>query len=406
MGSFRYSAVDNSARVVHGHLEAADDKAVVGWLRERGYYPIQVRTQNGDGAPTAAGPLGFLARWPTRHDVLVFTQQFHTLVAAGLEVDRSLAILGELAENTRMRWVIRRFLSDVQRGVSVADGLAAHPRVFSKLYINMVKAGEAGGALDVVLGRLAALLESTKAIRDEVLSALLYPALVIGVGGGAVAVLLGFVMPRFAAIFAESGQLLPLPTRALLAVSSVTATYWWAILASGILLGALARASVRTQRGRLAWDRVTLRLPVLGLVIRELEVARFARTLGSLLQSGVPVLTALGIVTETVGNTVIARALPRLKDGAKRGEGIAGPLKATEAFPPMAIHMAKVGEETGRLEEMLLKVADTYDARVKTSIRRLLSLLEPILILLLGVIVGSVVLSMLLAILSISDLPI
>lgn len=405
MGTFHYTAVDGSAQIVQGSLEAQDEKAVIGWLREGGYYPIRVEQRDAALAPSFLSRLGRLSRRPSSRDVLTFTQQLAVLLEAGLEVDRSLAIVSELTENRRLQQISRAVLADVQGGLSLADSLAKHPKVFSRLYVNMVKAGEAGGVLELVLGRLAAFMESAKAIRDEILSALLYPSLVMAVGFGAVFVLLNFVIPRFARIFAETGQLLPLSTRLLLAVSAFTAGYWWIFLGL-LVLGFLGvRGYIQTEEGKAMWDRLKLRLPLLGRLIRELEVARFARTFGTLLQSGVPILTALSVVTETIGNVAIAQALPRLKDGVKRGEGIAGPLKACGVFPPMAVHMAKVGEETGRLEEMLLKVADVYDGHVKTSIKRLLSLLEPLLILSLGLIVGFIVLSMLLAIFSISDLP-
>ncbi|MFB3817993.1 MAG: type II secretion system F family protein [Candidatus Methylomirabilales bacterium] len=401
MGTFEYSALDRSAQVVRGQHEAPSEREVVRWLREKGYYPVRVAPL----ASAAATPLGW-QRGPTRQDVLAFTQQLHTLLEAGLEVDRSLAILAELAEAGRMRPVIRQLLGEVQAGRSLADSLAKHPRLFSRLYVNMVRAGEAGAALEVVLGRVATFMESAKAIRDEVVSAMLYPSLVLAVGGGAVVVLLNFVIPRFAGIFADSGQLLPLSTRILLGVSAVTARYWWLLLGVPVLVGFGLRGYLQTEEGRRTWDRLKLRLPLVGRIVRELEVARLARTLGTLLQSGVPVLTALGIAAETVGNAALAAGLPRLGEGVKRGEGIAGPLRATGVFPPMALHMVSVGEETGRLEGMLLKVAEVYDERVKTSVKRFLGLLEPILILSLGLLVGFIVLSMLLAIISLGDIPI
>ena len=406
MGSFEYSAVNESARLIRGNLEAADDQAVIGWLRDQGCYPIRIDRKDGQATVAHSSPLGYFGGRPTRQDVLTFTHQLHTLLSAGLEVDRSLLILGDLVENSRMQRVIRQLLADVQGGASMADSLAKHPRIFSRFYVNMVKAGEAGGVLEVVLGRLSGFMESTKAIRDEVVSALMYPSLVIAVGGGAVFLLLNFVIPRFGTLFAESGQLLPLSTRILLSVSAFTASYWWIVLGV-LLLGAIGlRGYMQTEEGKIARDHAMLRLPVFGRLIRELEVGRFARTFGTLLQSGVPVLVALRIVADTMGNAAIARTLPPVVERVKRGEGIAGPLRGSGAFPPLAIHMTSVGEETGRLEEMLLKVADAYDGRVKTSIKRLLSLLEPVLILGLGLLVGFIVVSMLLAILTISDLPI
>jgi general secretion pathway protein F len=401
MGTFDYSALDRSAQIIRGQHEAASERDVVRWLREKGYYPVRVAPQ----ATAASAQLAW-QRGPTRQDVLAFTQQLHTLLEAGLEVDRSLVILAELAEASRMRPLIRQLLAEVQAGRSLADALARHPRLFSRLYVNMVRAGEAGAALEVVLGRLATFMESAKAIRDEVVSAMLYPSLVLAVGGGAVFVLLNFVIPRFAGIFADSGQLLPLSTRILLGVSATTARYWWLFLGLPVLLGLGLRGYVQTEEGRRAWDRLKLRLPLVGRIVRELEVSRLARTLGTLLQSGVPVLTALGIAAETVGNAALAADLPRLGEGVKRGEGIAGPLRATGVFPPMALHMVSVGEETGRLEGMLLKVAEVYDDRVKTSVKRFLGLLEPILILTLGLLVGFIVLSMLLAVISLGDIPI
>jgi general secretion pathway protein F len=404
MATYEYSAVDGSAQVVRGTFDAASESEVVRWLRGKGYYPVKIELRKGGATLSAATWLSF-SRAPRRQDVLAFTQQFATLLEAGMEVDRSLAILGDLAETGRMREVVRQLLADVQGGKSLADSLLKHPRVFSRLYVNMVRSGEAGAALDVVLGRLVAFQESAKKIRDEVLSAMLYPSLVLAVGGGAIVVLLNWVIPRFAGIFEQSGQALPAPTQALLAVSGFSTTYWWLVLGVPLLLGLGLRGYLQTEEGRAAGDRLKLQIPLLGRIIQELEVARLARTLGTLLQSGVPILTALGIAAETVGNVAMGKALPRMGEGVKRGEGIAGPLRATGVFPPLAIHMVRVGEETGRLEAMLLKVAEVYEERVKTSIKRLLGLLEPFFILSLGLVVGFIVLSMLLAIVSMGDLP-
>ena len=405
MTRFRYVASDASARMVAGGLDAADERAVVRQLRSSGYYPIRIEPADAPAATSALGRLTSLARRPTRQDVLILTQQLHTLLEAGLEVDRSLAILSDLTKNRRLAQVARDLLADVQRGLSVAESLAKHPEIFSRLYVNMARAGEAGGVLEPVLGRIAVFLERAKAIRDQTVSALTYPALVLLVASGAIVVLLNFVVPRFTGVFADSRHLLPRPTRVLLAVSELSAAYWW--LAAGVIaLAALGiRGYLHTEEGTALWHRAKLRMPVVGGLVRELEAARFTRTFGTLLQSGVPVLTALEIVGETVGNVVLARALPRIRDGVKRGEGVAAPLDGFGVFPVMAVHMVKVGEETGRLEEMLMRVADIYDAHVTTSLKRLLGLLEPAVILVLGLIVGFIVLSILTAIVSVSDFP-
>ena len=407
MGTFQYTATDRTAKLVQGSIEAADERAVVAWLRANGYYPIKIG-EAGVAAETTRGSAGFqirLARGPSAQDVLAFTQQLATLLEAGMELDRSLAILLDLTDNQRFRSILRSILTDIQAGNSFADGLAKHPRYFSRLYINMVKAGEASGVLEVILSRLAGFMERSKAVRDEITSALIYPILLLLVGGGAVMVMMNFVIPRFAQIFADTKQLMPLPTRILLAISAFTTGYWWVFVGLIGLVGIGLRAYLQTEQGKMQWDQWKLSLPLLGRLIQEIEVSRFARTFGTLLQSGVPVLAAVSIVKETITNRVIAAAMSRLQDGVKRGEGISGPLRASAAFPSFSIHMAKVGEETGKLEEMLIKVADTYDERVRWTVKRLTSMLEPVLILSLGAIVGFVVLSMLLAIFSINELP-
>ncbi len=407
MGTFQYTATDHTAKIIQGSMDAADERAVVTWLQANGYYPIKIgRT----GAVVEAKP--GLARLPSRfakgpsvQDVLAFTQQLATLLEAGMELDRSLAILLDLTDNQRFRSILRGVLADIQAGSSFADSLAKHPRLFSRLYVNMVKAGEASGVLEVILSRLAGFMERSKTIRDEITSALIYPILLLLVGGGAVVVMMNFVIPRFAQIFADTKQLMPLPTRMLLAISTFTTGYWWVFVGLIIFGWVGLRAYLQTEQGKMQWDQWKLALPLLGGLIQEIEVSRFARTFGTLLQSGVPVLAAVSIVKETVTNRVIAGAMSRLQEGVKRGEGISGPLRATGAFPSFSIHMARVGEETGKLEEMLIKVADTYDDRVRRTVKRLTSLLEPVLILSLGLIVGFIVMSMLLAIFSINELP-
>lgn len=404
MAQYRYTATDTTARTIHGSLDAANEHMAAAELRRSGYFPIAIQPQVTLNPVAARATITLFQRGPTRGDVLQFTQQLHDLLGAGLEVDRSLAILAELSDRRAMRTITLRVLADIRGGSSLADSLARHPRTFPKLYVQMVKAGEAGGVVELVLGRLATFLERAETIREEVSSALIYPALVLLAGAGAVVVLLNVVLPRFAGMFSDNGELLPMPTQIVLSLSAFTSDYWWAL--AGVLVALLlaGQGALQTDAGRLGWDRAKLRVPVLGPLLLELEVARFARMLGTLLQSGVPILMALGIVSELVSNAALARSLPAVREGVKRGEGLAGPLKSTGVFPSLAVQMASVGEEAGRLEEMLLKVADVYDQHVKTSVKKLLSLVEPTLILVLAVVVGFIVVAMLLAVFSLSDL--
>ncbi|MBI3988661.1 MAG: type II secretion system F family protein [candidate division NC10 bacterium] len=403
MPTFKYTATDQKAQVIRGAMEANDERAVIGWLQSRGYYPLRVE-RPGVQEVKRPGLLSSL-RGIRSDEVLSFTQQLATLLEAGLELDRSLGILVDLTRNPRLQKILRDVLRDVQGGVSFADSLARHPKVFSRLFVNMVKAGEAGSALEPILGRLVAFLEGIKEVKDFIISALIYPLLLTSVGGVAVIVLLTFVLPRFAKILESSGAALPLPTQILLTISGFISGYWWLLVGLVVVGLAAWQGYVQTEPGRRAWDAMKLRLPILGPLIQEVEVSRFARTLGTLLGSGVPILRALSIVKEVVGNRAIAEAILSLYEGVKKGEGMAAPMKASQTFPPLAVHMTVVGEETGRLEEMLLKVAEAYEQRVRTAVKRLIAIFEPLMILLLGGVVAFIVLAMLLAIFSISEVP-
>jgi general secretion pathway protein F len=297
-------------------------------------------------------------------------------------------------------------LRSVQGGSSFADALGKHhPRPFSRLYINMVRAGEKGGVLETTLRRLAGFLEESQEFRDAVVSALIYPVLLTGVGAAAVVFLMAFVIPRFAVIFSDLGATIPLPTLILLEASGAIQRYWWllALLAGGGVLA--SRMVLATPRGRLGADRLLLRLPVAGEVIVKTEVARFTRILGTLLRSGVAMIPALAVVKDMLGNQVLARAVEGLGEGARRGAGLAQPMAEAGAFPPLAVHMVRVGEETGRLEETLLQVAASLEADTRKLVKRLIALAEPCIILVMGLVVGCIVVAMLLAILSVTDLP-
>jgi len=402
MPVFVYKAADQRGKTITGVMEAPDPRAVVERLHREEYYPIEVAAQ----AERAGLWRRLTARGISNRDLVAFTQQLATLFEAGLPLDRSLSVLEELASNPRLKAIVGDLLKSVRGGSSFGDALAKHhPRPFSRLYVNMVRAGEKGGVLEVTLRRIAEFLEAAQEFREAIKSAMVYPAILLVALGGAVIFLLAYVVPRFGEIFSELGQAIPLPTQILLGVSAVLTDYWWA-LALVALAGVLgSRIVLATAEGRLAWDRAALSLPLLGDIIRKAKVARLCRTLGTLLRSGVPVLGALAVIKEMVSNRVLAIAVERLGDGVKRGAGLSAPMQESGVFPPLAVHMVRVGEETGRLEEMLLKVADTFEAEVRSAVKRFITLLEPGIIVTMAILVGFIVVAIAMAILSINEIP-
>ncbi len=406
MTVFSYRAADRRGQTIDGVMEAADARAVVERLQREAYFPIAIAAQ--DQRRRVFG-----LAWPETgrgrmagRDLVSFTQQLATLVEAGLPLDRALAIQAELAPTARLRAITADVLRGVRGGSSLADALGAHhPRPFSRLYVNMVRAGEKGGVLETTLRRLAGFLEESQEFRDALVSALIYPVLLTGVGAGAVVFLMAFVIPRFAVIFDDLGATIPLPTLILLEASAAIHRYWWLLALLGVGGVLAGRVVLATPRGRLGADRLLLRLPLAGEVIVKSEVARFTRILGTLLRSGVAMIPALTVVRDMLGNQVLARAVEGLGDGVRRGAGLAQPMAEARAFPPLAVHMVRVGEETGRLEETLLQVAASLETDTRKLVKRLIALAEPCIILVMGVVVGFIVVAMLLAILSVTDLP-
>jgi general secretion pathway protein F len=333
-----------------------------------------------------------------------FSRQLAVLLEAGIPLDHALGIAGEVADAPAFRDAIARVHRSVEEGTSLAEALSRHPRVFDELYVSMVRAGEAGGALDQILKRLAEFLEERQRIRDVVVSALVYPILLSAFAAVAVTVMLVFVVPRFTEVFGDMGSKLPAPTRLLMAVSSLMRRFWWALLAGVAALAAGVALGLRTPRWRTWWDRAVFRIPLAGDLAVKIQVSRFARVFGTLIASGVPILRALEIVSGTLTNTAFSGALSRVQEGLREGQGVAEPLRRAGVFPPLFLHMVAVGEETGRLEEMMLAIAATYDRDVETAAKRLLSLLEPIIILVMGLVIGAIILSILWAIFSVNQL--
>ncbi|MGH7965187.1 MAG: type II secretion system F family protein [Candidatus Binatia bacterium] len=406
MSQFHYQATTPQGKVIEGMMEAAEERVVVARLHDQGYLPLRVSLP-GQAKPQSAWSLS-LPTLPGRgtirqHDLLVLTQELATLISAGLPLDRALSVLAGLTAKEELKKAVGQILRDVQQGKSLAEALAEYPKIFPPLYVNMVKAGEVGGFLDTALQRLAEYLEKAHEVQEQIKSALAYPIILTAVGGLSIIFMFTFILPRFAVLFDDVGQALPTPTRLLLALSHGLRAYWWTLALAGIGGWFGVRQYLATPQGRLAWDRWRLRLVLVGELLRKREVGRFARTLGTLLKSGVPLLQALEVVEEVAGNQIIRRALREVRVGVREGQGIAGPLGRSGVFPTLALQMISVGEETGRLDEMLLRVAEHYERDSYSQIRRLTSLVEPLLILTMGLVVGFVVISMLLGVFSIND---
>ena len=403
MAEYLYKATTLSGEPVEGSMEGKDEKTIVQSLQQLGYIPIHIVSSEEKGA--ARRTSSFLLRRVGGRNLLVFTQELSTLVSAGLPIDRSLQILGSLTENRRLREVVQDILKQIEGGNSLAEALEHHPRIFSRLYINMVKAGEAGGFLDVILSRLAKYLQSTKEVREYLISVMIYPLILTMVSGISMTILVAFVIPRFARIFADMKQAIPLPTQIVLSISQSVKDYWWVGLGAIALIYLGMRMYTQNVERKWRWDLFKLRWIAVGDLIKKVEIARFSRTLGTLLQSGVPILAALNLVKEISQNLAISRSIAYIHDRLREGKGISKSLQETNVFPPLAVHMIGVGEETGRLDEMLTKVAETYEENVQTTVKRFVSLLEPLIILVMGVVVGFIVISMLLAIFSINEIP-
>jgi type IV pilus assembly protein PilC len=337
--------------------------------------------------------LGLRTRVSTK-DLAVFTRQFATMINAGLPLVQCLDILSKQTEKAGFRSVIAETMHDVETGSTLAEALGKHKRVFDDLYVNMVQSGEAGGILDDILLRLATYIEKAEALKRKVKSAMMYPLVVMVVALGATTFMLLFIIPTFAKMFSDFGGQLPLPTRVVLFVSNILRHYWW-VLGGGLLCLVVGfRQYYRSNSGRAVVDGLQLRIPVLGQVLRKASIARFTRTLGTLIKSGVPILTGLEITARTSGNTVVSGAILDTRASISEGETLAGPLKNSEVFPAMVVQMIAVGEETGALDEMLRKIADFYDDEVDTAVETLTSVIEPVMIVVMGVIVGGMVVAM------------
>src|SRR6266540_2400913 len=390
MPLFEYTARNTTnGQIQKGQLDVASQADVSNYLRKNRLMLVSVR----EAPKQIKFNMPGAQRIKTR-DIVIFTRQFATMINAGLPLVQSLTILAQQTENKALAEITRAVVYDVESGNTLADAFSKHPRAFTDLYVNMVAAGEAGGILDTILLRLATFLEKSDALVRKVKGAMIYPGVIFTVAGIAISVLLVFVIPVFQSMFASVNMELPLPTRIVIMLSDVLIGYWWAmLLAIGAVIFAIRRY-YGTLSGRRNIDSLLLKSPVLGDLLRKSAVSRFTRTLGTLISSGVSILEGLEITAKTAGNRVIQDAIMESRSSIAGGETIAGPLQKSKVFPPMVISMISVGEQTGGLDEMLSKIADFYDEEVDVAVSALLSLMEPVMIVVLGVIVGGMVVAM------------
>jgi len=398
MAQFSYTALDRSGKQVTGQLAAENPEEVKRRLRDMGYFPSQI----GEAAQVTLVRQARERRRISATDIVIMTRQLADMTAARLPMFRGFSVLIEQAPPGALRETLTQIRDDIQQGRPLSEALAEHPRYFPDLYVNMVRAGETSGHLDAVLLRLADFLEKSMTRRSQVISALLYPAVLITVAIAAVAFIIGFLVPKLSQLFADMEATLPLVTRILLGIADVVAASWWGLLIAVLVLVLTLRWYARTEPGKDALDLLALRVPLMGPVWHKMAVSRLARTFGTMLAGGVPILTSLEISGNAVGNRPMSRAVATAREEVQQGTAVAAAFEHTGAFPPLLIHMAGVGEETGQLPDMMARVADSLDFEVDSTLGRLTTLLEPFVIVVMGVIVGFIVLAVLLPIFQIN----
>jgi general secretion pathway protein F len=401
MPFFHYKAASSTGEVSEGDFEARDMAAAIQRLQSDGLIPIRVEPFQSklEKPPTffSRGRIG-------QNQIGDLTRELSTLIRSGLPLDRALEILIGLAQTPPATEMLMSIRNDVRGGSALSNAMEKYPRAFSNFYLGMVRAGEASGALGPVLERISEFMERSKDLKETVKSALIYPTILVAASVISVLLLLVFVVPQVSQMFEQSGKALPLPTQLVIGAGNAVRSYWWALPLGIFLVYRYFAWQMREHDRRLVWDRRFLNLPLAGDLLTKVEIARFARTLGTLLTNGIPLLPALGIVGDTINNTVIASGVAAAREQLRAGQGLTKPLMAQGIFPQLAVHMISVGEETGRLDEMLTRVADVYDREVSLAVRRLLALLEPVMILGLGLVIGGIIVSILLAILKVNSL--
>jgi general secretion pathway protein F len=409
MQTFQYKAATTNGSIVDGTMSGSSREHVITQLQSLGQIPIRVDVTGGRDTDNRRSRFGLQALRKKKvadQQIADSTRDLATLLRAGVPLDRALGVMISLAEGSPMASLLDDIRQRVKQGASLADAMEKQDNVFSRFYINLLRAGESSGTLELVLERLAEQMESSKEVRDELTSALIYPAILVFVAITSILILLTYVVPQFTEMFEGVGQVLPLSTRITIGVGEALQEYGWLLIVATVGTIWIIRRQLQSEDGAYKWHKRMLGLPIAGPIIVKMEVARFARTLSILLHNGIPLLKALSIVKETMSNKVLAAGIERAAGRLREGQSLAKPLAELTDFPPFAIHMIGVGEQTGNLQEILMQVADTFDRDTRTTIKRALTLLEPMLILVLGVIIAAVIISILVAILSVNDLVI
>lgn len=407
MAEFAYEALDKGGKQVKGTIEASNEEIIIEKLRDMGYYPLRVtplKKKAGNADISALPIFKFLFhRIKTKH-ICTFTRQLATLIDAGLPIMRSLSILREQVESVIFKEKILEMTHDIESGASLSDSMSKHPKVFDRLYVNMVRAGEIGGVLEAVLNKISEFLEKNQALKSKVKSAMMYPIVVMGLAATIVTFILIFIIPKFEDMFKQLGGELPLPTQILIKSSQILLHQSYIVIIAIVAIVYTFKQMNKKPNTKYIIDRYTLKLPVFGNLFKKIAIARFAGTLSTLINAGVPILQALDIVRDSSGNEVISRAMAEVYQSVKDGETIHEPLSKCYVFPPLVVHMVAVGEETGAIDQMLNKVSEAYEREVDDTVNALTSLLEPILVVFLGAIVGGIVVALYLPLFNIPKL--
>ncbi len=401
MQMFFYKALRNDGNVAEGVLEARDKVEAIVKLQNMGYTPLKIL----EGTEEKKSIFSLGKRKKVRQkDLLMFTQELSTLLNAGLPIDRSLMILRDITESESFKGIVKDILTEIKGGKSLAESLEKFPNIFPKIYINMIKAGEIGGVLPQVLNELTAFLERSSELRSFLITSMIYPVIILIMMLVSLMVMFFFVIPKFANVFETSGMPIPFAMKVLMDISDIFSSYWWIILL--IIVGGVVwfKSWKSTKKGKKKWDEKLLSFKVVGDLIKKIEVERFARTFGTLLKNGVPMITSLNIVKEVIENEIISEAIDPIKNSVKKGESLAKAMKEANIFPPLAVHLLEVGEETGDISGMLIQVADIFSRDIKVEIKRFIGVLEPVMIVFLGIVVGGIVMTMVISIFSMTEI--